>query len=137
MLTSMLCIVGYVFYVIFICTYFSEGVNLIKKSAQLCEELQLTIDHIWSLILVKSYNYSIEGFDLTEINDMISFLTTNWDIALIFLSALWYVLYLYVFYLYVYIETYQVIYITYRYEFLCLYFTMNFIELYYILSLLR
>ena len=28
-------------------------------------------------------------------------------------------------------------YITYRYEFLCLYFTMNFIELYYILSLLR
>ena len=33
---------------------FSEGVNLIKKSAQLCEELQLTIDHIWSLILVKS-----------------------------------------------------------------------------------
>ena len=112
---------------------FSEGVNLIKKSAQLCEELQLTIDHIWSLILVKSNNYSIEGFDLTEINDMISFLTTNWDIALIFfLSALWYVLYLYV-----YIETYQVIYITYRYEFSCLYFTMNFIELYYILSLLR
>ena len=54
-----------------------------------------------------------------------------------FLSALWYVLYLYVFYLYVYIETYQVIYITYRSEFLCLYFTMNFIELYYILSLLR
>ena len=41
---------------------------LIKKSAQLCEELQLTIDHIWSLILVKSNNYSIEGFDLTEIN---------------------------------------------------------------------
>ena len=56
---------------------FSEGVNLIKKSAQLCEELQLTINHIWSLILVKSNNYSIEGFDLTEINDMISFLTTN------------------------------------------------------------
>ena len=56
---------------------FSEGVNLIKKSAQLCEELQLNIDHIWSLILVKSNNYSIEGFDLTEINDMISFLTTN------------------------------------------------------------
>ena len=56
---------------------FSEGVNLIKKSAQLCEELQFTIDHIWSLILVKSNNYSIEGFDLTEINDMISFLTTN------------------------------------------------------------
>ena len=56
---------------------FSEGVNLIKKSAQLCDELQLTIDHIWSLILVKSNNYSIEGFDLTEINDMISFLTTN------------------------------------------------------------
>ena len=56
---------------------FSEGVNLIKKSAQLCEELQLTIDHIWSLILVKSNNYSIKGFDLTEINDMISFLTTN------------------------------------------------------------
>ena len=32
---------------------FSEGVSIIKKSAQLCEELQLTIDHIWSLILVK------------------------------------------------------------------------------------
>ena len=44
--------------------------------------LQLTIDHIWSLILVKSNNYSIERFDLTEINDMISFLTTNWDIWL-------------------------------------------------------
>ena len=56
---------------------FSEGINLIKKSAQLCEELQLTIDHIGSLILGKSNNYSIEGFDLTEINDMISFLTTN------------------------------------------------------------
>ena len=57
---------------------FSEGVSLIKKSAQLCEALQLTIDHIWSLmILVKSNNYSIEGFDLTEINDMVSFLTTN------------------------------------------------------------
>ena len=60
---------------------FGEGVSLIKKSAQLCEELQLTIDHIWSLILVKSNNYSIEDFDLTEINDMISFLTTNWDIS--------------------------------------------------------
>ena len=58
---------------------FREGVSLIKKSTQLCEELQLTISitYIWSLILVKSNNYSIEGFDLTEINDMISFLTTN------------------------------------------------------------
>ena len=54
-----------------------EGVNLIKKSTQLCEELQPTIDHIWSLILVKSNNYSIEGFDLTEINDVILFLKTN------------------------------------------------------------
>ena len=39
--------------------------------------LQLIIDHILSLISVRSNNYLIEGFDLTEINDMISHLTTN------------------------------------------------------------
>ena len=54
-----------------------EGASIIKSSTQVCEEMQLIIDHILSLILTRSNNYLIEGFDLTEINDMISHLTTN------------------------------------------------------------
>ena len=34
-----------------------EGVSIIKSSTQVCEEMQLIIDHILSLILVRSNNY--------------------------------------------------------------------------------
>ena len=40
-----------------------------QYSSQVCEEMQLIIDHILSLMSVRSNNYLIEGFDLTEIND--------------------------------------------------------------------
>ena len=35
------------------------------------------IDRVWSLILVKSNQYIVEGFDFDEINDMLCFLVTS------------------------------------------------------------
>ena len=42
-----------------------ERVSIIKSSTQVCEEMQLIIDHMLSPILVRSNkpNYLIEGFD--------------------------------------------------------------------------
>ena len=37
----------------------------------------LLIDRVWSLILVKSNQYTVEGFDFDEINDMLCFLVTS------------------------------------------------------------
>ena len=40
-------------------------------------EVQSLIDSVWSLILVKSNQYTVEGFDLAKINDMLFFLVTS------------------------------------------------------------
>ena len=54
-----------------------EVISTMKSSTQVCDEMQLIIDHILSLTSVRSNSYLIEGFDHTEINDMIPHLTTN------------------------------------------------------------
>ena len=35
------------------------------------------IDSVWSLILVKSNQYTVEGFDFAEINDLLCILVTS------------------------------------------------------------
>ena len=40
-------------------------------------EKKSLIDRVWSFILVKSNQYTVEGFDFDEINDMLCFLVTS------------------------------------------------------------
>ena len=40
-------------------------------------EEQSFIDCVWSLILVKSHQYTVEDFDFYQINDMLCFLVTS------------------------------------------------------------
>ena len=54
-----------------------NNIRNIQLSTVITDDDQSIIDHIWSLILVKSNHYSVEGFDLGEINDIIAFLATS------------------------------------------------------------
>ena len=49
----------------------------IKQTHVLSGEEQSLIDSEWSLILVKSNQYTVEGFDFAEINYMLCFLVTS------------------------------------------------------------
>ena len=40
-------------------------------------EEQSFIDRVWSLILVKSNEWKVEGFDFVEIDDMLCFVVTS------------------------------------------------------------
>ena len=51
--------------------------NLNKAIKMIEQASVLLIDSVWSLILVKSNQYTVEGFDLAEINDMLCFLVTS------------------------------------------------------------
>ena len=47
--------------------------NKIKLSTVISDEEQLIINNIRSLILVKSSQYSVQGFDVSEIGDILTF----------------------------------------------------------------
>ena len=52
--------------------------NLNKAIKQISYQAEKSlIDRVWSLILVKSNQYTVEGFDFDEINDMLCFLVTS------------------------------------------------------------
>ena len=44
-----------------------------KLSTVTSDEEQLIINYIWSLLLVKSSQYSVQGFDVSEIGDILTF----------------------------------------------------------------
>ena len=54
------------------CT-FNDNIKKIKLSTVISDEEQLIINNIWSLILVKSNQYDMQGFDGSEIGDILTF----------------------------------------------------------------
>ena len=50
---------------------------MIEQASVLSGEEKYFIDNVWSLILVKSNQYTVEGIDFAEINDMLCFLVTS------------------------------------------------------------
>ena len=55
----------------------NDNIKKIKLSTVISDEEQLIINNIWSLILVKSSQYSVQGFDVSEIGDILTFLATS------------------------------------------------------------
>ena len=55
----------------------NDNIKKIKLSTVISDEEQLIINNIWSLILVKSNQYYVEGFDGSEIGDILTFLATS------------------------------------------------------------
>ena len=58
---------------------FNDNIKKIKLSTVISDEEQLIINNIkfWSLILVKSSQYSEQGLDVSEIGDILTFLATK------------------------------------------------------------
>ena len=54
----------------------NKAIKMIEQASVLSGEEKSLIDSVWSLILVKSYQYTVEGFDFAEIIDMLCFLVT-------------------------------------------------------------
>ena len=54
-----------------------KSIKQIEQASVLIGEEQSLVDRVWSLILVKSIQYTIEGYDFDEINDMLCFLMTS------------------------------------------------------------
>ena len=59
-----------------LCTL-NDNIKKIKLSTVISDEEQLIINNIWSLILVKSNQYYVQGFDVSEIGDILTFLATS------------------------------------------------------------
>ena len=55
----------------------NKAIKMIEQVSVLSGEEQSLIDSVWSLSLVKSNQYTVEGFDFAEINDMLCFLVTS------------------------------------------------------------
>ena len=50
---------------------------MIAQASVLSGDEKSFIDSVWLLILVKFNQYTVEGFDYAEINDMLCFLVTS------------------------------------------------------------
>ena len=55
----------------------NKAIKKIEQLYAMCSEEKSLIDRKWSLILVKPNQYTVEGFDIDEINDMLRFLVTS------------------------------------------------------------
>ena len=55
----------------------NDNIKKINLSTVISDEEQLIINNIWSLILVKSNQYYVLGFDVSEIGDILTFLETT------------------------------------------------------------
>ena len=55
----------------------NDNIKKIKLSTVISDEEQLIINNIWSLILVKSNQYYVQGFDVNEIGNILTFLATS------------------------------------------------------------
>ena len=49
----------------------NKAIRQSEQASALNDEEQSLIDSVWSLILVKSNQYTVEGFDFAKINDML------------------------------------------------------------------
>ena len=60
-------------------SYLNNAIKQIKQVYVMSGEEKSLIDRVWSLILLKSNQYTVEGFDFDEIiiNDMFCFLVTR------------------------------------------------------------
>ena len=55
----------------------NDNIKKIKLSTVISDEEQLIINNIWSLILVKSNQYYVQGYNVSEIGDILTFLATS------------------------------------------------------------
>ena len=55
----------------------NKALKMIEQASVMSGEGKSLIDSVWSLILVKSNQYTVVGFDFAEINDMLCFLVTS------------------------------------------------------------
>ena len=55
----------------------NKAIKQIEQVYVMGGEEKSLIDRVWSLILVKSNQYTVEGFEFDEINDMLCFLVTS------------------------------------------------------------
>ena len=55
----------------------NKAIKQIEPASVLSVEEKSLIDSVWTLILVKSNQYTVQGFDFAEINDMLCFLVTR------------------------------------------------------------
>ena len=55
----------------------NEAIKQIEQASVFSDEDKSLIDSVWSLILEIFYQYTVEGFDFAEINDMLCFLVTS------------------------------------------------------------
>ena len=55
----------------------NKAIKMIEQASVLSGVDKSLIDSVWSLILEKSNQYTVEGFDFAEINDMLCFLVTS------------------------------------------------------------
>ena len=53
--------------------YLDDNTKKIKLSTVISHDEQLIINNMWSLILVKSNQYYVQGFDVSEIGDILNF----------------------------------------------------------------
>ena len=51
----------------------NDNIKKIKLSTVISAEEQLIINNIWSLLLVKSNQYSVQEFHVSEIGDILTF----------------------------------------------------------------
>ena len=58
-------------------TNLNKAIKQIEHASVLYSEEQSLIDMVWSLILVESKKFSVEGFDFVKINDIVCFLVTS------------------------------------------------------------
>ena len=50
-----------------------DNIKKIKLSTVISDDEQLILNNIWSLLLVKSSQYSVQGCDVSEIGDILTF----------------------------------------------------------------
>ena len=55
----------------------NKAIKMIEQASVWSGEEKSLIDSVWSLIIVKSNQYTVEWFDFAEINDMLCFLVTS------------------------------------------------------------
>ena len=55
----------------------NDNIKKIKLSTVIIDDEQLIIINICSLLLVKSNQYYVQGFDVSEIDDILTFLATS------------------------------------------------------------
>ena len=52
---------------------FNDNIKKIKLSTVISDDEQLIINNIWSVLVVKSDQYSVQGFDVSEIGYILTF----------------------------------------------------------------